>query len=80
MEGNAGDVAIVPLEGHDGIGVGRLDVVEAHDMATRGSEELLVWGDAQSVDLRLGVLDGAAADAAERFPEADCVVVASWRD
>ena len=24
------------------------------------------------------MLDGATADAAERFPKADCVVIASW--
>jgi len=41
------------------------------------SEPALVRRDAQAVDLRVRVRDGARTDARECFPEANCVVVTS---
>ena len=46
MKGNTGDIIGVSFEGHDGIRVAGLDVVEAHHVAAGSSEELLVWSDA----------------------------------
>ena len=77
MEGHGGDVVGVALEHHDRGGVGGLDIVQADHMAAGGGEVFFVGRDAESVDLGFGVLDRAAADARECFPEADCVVVAS---
>lgn len=38
-------------------------------MVTCCGEEALVWGDAEAVDLRVGVGNGTGADAAQGFPE-----------
>ena len=70
MEGNAGDVGCVAIEGEDGVRVGRLDIVEFDGMVAGGCEIAFVWRDAEAVYLRVGVGDGTGADAAERFPEA----------
>lgn len=69
VEGHAGDIALVALEGEDGVGVRRLDVVELDGVVAGGGEVALVGRDAEAVDLRLGVLDGARADAREGLPE-----------
>jgi hypothetical protein len=78
VERNAGDVGRVAFEGQDGIGICGLDLVELDGVVAGGGEEALVGGDAEAVDLRIGVRDRAGADAGEGFPEADRVVVASW--
>jgi hypothetical protein len=70
MECYAGDVGRVAVKGEDGIRVGRLDVVELDCVVAGGREVALVGGDAEPVDLRVWVWDGARADAAEGFPEA----------
>jgi hypothetical protein len=59
VEGNARDVARVALKCEERIGIRRLDVVQLDRMVAGGGEEALVGGDAQSVDLGVGVLDGA---------------------
>lgn len=69
VEGDARDVACVALEGQQGVRVGRLDVKELDRVVARGREEALVGRDAQAVDLRVGVLDRAGADAGEGLPE-----------
>ena len=69
MEGDAGDVVSVALEGQDWIGVRGFDVVELDVGVGGGGEETLVGGDAEAVDLGVGVLDCAGADAGEGFPE-----------
>lgn len=63
VERDARDVARVALEGQQGVGVGRLDVEELDGVVARGGEEALVGRDTQAVDLRVGVLDRAGADA-----------------
>ncbi len=70
MERDARDVGRVPVKGEDGVGVGRLDVVELDGVVAGGGEVALVGRDAEPVDLRVGVGDGAGADAGEGFPEA----------
>lgn len=69
VEGDAGDVARVALKRQQRARVGRLDVVELDGLVAGGGEVALVGRDAQAVDLRVGVLDRAGADAGERLPE-----------
>lgn len=69
VEGDAGDVARVALEGEQRVRVGRFDVEELDRVVARGGEEALVGRDAQAVDLRVRVLDRAGADAREGLPE-----------
>ena len=78
MESHAGDIARVPLESEKRCGVRGADVVELDIVVAGRGEEPLVRGYAEAVHLGVGVLDCAGADAGEGFPEADCVVVASW--
>lgn len=46
VKGHARDIVGVSLKSHDWVGIGRLDIVEAHHVAAGSGEELLVWGDA----------------------------------
>lgn len=69
MEGDARDVAGVALKDEQWRRVGRPDVEELDVVVARGGEEALVGRDAEAVDLRVRVLDGAGADAGEGFPE-----------
>lgn len=70
VECDSGDVASVALESHEWVWVARLGVKQLDIMVTRNGEILLVGGDAEPIDLRVGVLDGAGADARKSFPEA----------
>jgi hypothetical protein len=63
VERNACDVAGVAVEGEDRVGVRRLDVVELDGVVPCGGEVALIGRDAEAVDLRVGVGDGARADA-----------------
>ena len=63
VEGNAGDVVGVAFECEDRVGVCGFDVVELDVGVGGGSEETLIGGDAKPVDLRVGVLNCAGADA-----------------
>lgn len=69
VEGDAGDVARVALEGQQRVGVGALDVEQLDGVVAGGREEALVGRDAQAVDLGVWVLNGARADAGESLPE-----------
>lgn len=69
VERDARDVARVALKGEEGVRVGRLDVEELDRVVAGGREEALVGRDAQAVDLRVRVLDGAGTDARESLPE-----------
>lgn len=79
MESDARDVARVPVERQHGVRIRGADVVELDVVVPRGGEVALVGRDAEPVDLGVRVLDCARADAREGFPEADRVVVTSWR-
>jgi hypothetical protein len=70
VERYAGDVGRVAVECEDSVGVGRLDIVELYCMMASGGEVALVGRDAEAVDLRVWVGDGARANAAEGFPKA----------
>lgn len=63
MEGDAGDVAGVSFECEDWVWVCGFDVVELNVGVGGCGEETLVRTDAEAVDLRVGVLDCAGADA-----------------
>lgn len=69
VECDARNVTRVALEDGYGVGIGGLDVEELDGMVAGGGEEALVGGDAEAVDLGVGVLDGARADTGEGFPE-----------
>lgn len=70
MERDASDVASVPFKGEERIWIRGFDVVEFDCVVACGREEAFVGGDAESIYLRVGVLDCAGADAGEGFPEA----------
>lgn len=59
VECDAGDVAGVTLKGHDRVGIGGLDVVELNIVVASSGKEALVRGDAEAIDLRVGVLNRA---------------------
>lgn len=63
VEGDASDVVGVTFECEDRVWVRGFDVVELDVGVGGGGEETLIGGDAQAVDLRVGVLDCAGADA-----------------
>ena len=69
VEGHARNVTGVTLEGEEGVGVGRFDVVQFDRVMAGRGEVALVRRDTQSVDLGVGMLDGTRADAGEGLPE-----------
>jgi len=77
VESNGCYVVGVAFEDHYWGGIGGFDVVEADDMAAGCGKVFLVGGYAETVDLRLGVLDCATAYTAQGFPKPNCVVIAS---
>lgn len=71
VECDTSDVTCVPFEGHHGVGVGGLNVIELDIVVTAGGKETLIGSDTKAIDLRVRVLDGARADSGQRLPEAD---------
>ncbi len=69
VECYASDVACMALKNRGGSGVRGTDVEQLDCVVARGGEESLVGGNAQAVDLRVGMLDGAGADSRESLPE-----------
>lgn len=69
MERDACDVALVTFECQQRIRVGRLNIVQLHSMMASSGKVALVGGDAETIDLGIGVLDRSRADAGEGFPE-----------
>ena len=69
MEGYACDVPGVAFERKQGVRVRRFDIVELDGVVAGRGQESLVWGDAQSIDLRIWVLYGSRADSGEGLPE-----------
>lgn len=47
------------FEGHHGVGVGGLNVIELDIVVTAGGKEAFIGSDAETIDLRVRVLDGA---------------------
>jgi hypothetical protein len=70
VECDSGDVSGMALKSHQWVRVARLGVKQLDIVMARNGEILLVGGDAESIDLRVRVLNGAGADARESFPEA----------
>jgi hypothetical protein len=64
MEGHARDVRRVAVKGEDGVGVGRLDVVQLDRVVSSGGQIALVGGDAEAIDLGIRMRDRARAYAA----------------
>lgn len=55
MEGYACDVARVSIEGENRIGVCRFDVIELDSVVAGGGQVAFVGGDAEAVNLRIGM-------------------------
>jgi hypothetical protein len=70
VECDSGDITGVALKSHQWVRVARLGVKQLDIVVTRNGEILLVGGDAESIDLRIRVLDGAGANARQGLPEA----------
>lgn len=75
VKSDPGDIGGVTVKSQHRVRIGGTDVVEFDVLIAGRSEPALVGGDAQSIDLRVWVLDGARADSGEGFPEADGMVV-----
>lgn len=59
MEGYAGDIPAMSVKGKEGIRVCGADIVEFDIMVAGSSEVAFVRRNAETVDLRVGMLDGA---------------------
>ena len=70
MKSDAGYVTRMTVEGKDGIRIGGLDIIELDRMVASGSEEALIWRDAEAVNLRIWVWDGPGTYSRQGFPEA----------
>jgi len=62
VEGDPRDVAGVAFECEERVRVGGFYVVELNGVVAGGGEVALIGGDAEAIDLRVGVLDCARAD------------------
>jgi hypothetical protein len=69
------DIASMTFESEERVRIGGLDVVELDSVVASGSEEAFVWRDAETVDLRVRVLDCARANTREGLPETERIIV-----
>ena len=79
LEANSRHVAGVAVVAHDRLRVIGVDVKQPYLAVAGCSDVLLLSCDLQLVDLGVGILQRAVADATGRLPEANCVVIASCR-
>ena len=81
VKGDACDVTGMAFESEERVRVRGFYVVELYCVMACGSEETLVGGYAETIDLRVGVLNCSRADTREGFPEAVEVSSSSdrWR-
>lgn len=73
----ARDIPAVAIKCQDRCRVRGANVVKLDVMVACCCEPALIWGYAQSVDLRVGMLNRTRADARQSFPESDRMIVAS---
>src|SRR5580700_9375067 len=69
VEGYACNIICMSFEGQKGVRIGRFDVVELNTVMPSCCKKAFVGRYAQSVYLRVGMLDCSRADAGESFPE-----------
>ncbi len=69
VECYASDVACMALEDRGRSWVRGANIEQLDCVVARGGKESLVGGNAQAVDLRVGMLDGTGADSREGLPE-----------
>lgn len=69
MKRNPRDIIRVTFKGHHRVRVGGFDVEEFDIGVARCGEVAFVRGNAQTVDLGVGMLEGARTDSREGFPE-----------
>lgn len=79
MKRNTRNVVGVALKYEKRIGVCRLNVKELDGVVAGDGEEALIGRYAETIDLRIGVLNGTGAYARKGFPESNGVVIASYR-
>jgi hypothetical protein len=65
------NVACMSFKSEEGVWVGGFDVVELDSMMASSGEEALVWRYAETVDLRVRVLNCTRADTRKCLPEAE---------
>ena len=70
MESYPSNVACVPIKRHDWVRVCRFDIVKLDIVMTGRRQVTFIGCDAEAIHLRIRMLDGARADARQRFPEA----------
>jgi hypothetical protein len=82
VEGNACNIVCMSFECQKGIRIGRLDIVELNAMVSSCCQKAFIRRYAESVYLRVWMLDCSRADAGESLPEpgkgpsANCI---TWR-
>jgi len=59
VERHASDVSCMAFECEHGSGIGRSDVVELDSVMTGSGQEALVWRNAKTIHLRVGMRDGS---------------------
>lgn len=69
MEGHSGNVPGMAVEGEHRAWISGANVVEFDVVVSRCSEITLIGRNAETIDLRVGMLDCARADAGKSFPE-----------
>lgn len=69
MKCDSRNIIRVALKGHHRVRIGGFDVEEFNIGVACCGEVAFVRGDAETVNLGVGVLEGARTDAGEGFPE-----------
>ncbi len=69
MERNARDIIRVSFESQKRIGVRGLDVVELYAVMPSCGKKPFIRGDAETVNLRVGMLDCSRANAGKSLPK-----------
>ena len=77
MESDPCDIACVSIKFCDGLRICGADVVELDIVITGSGQHSLVRRDAKAIYLGVRMLNSARANARERFPEANGVIIAS---
>ena len=79
MELHTRNVSGVARESHDRLWIGRLHIEKFYIVIAGCGKKSFIRGDAESIDLRIRMLDCTGADARQSFPESNCVIIASCR-
>lgn len=78
MESNTGHIARMAIKTDDRAWVCRSDIVELDVMVSGRGQIAFVGRDAQTIDLRVGMLNSSRTDAGKSFPESDGMIITSY--